>query len=589
LPRPAPVEWLCLIGGLFLVIHYSWLMDDAFVYYRYVDNLLYLGYGLVFNAGEYVEGFSSPLWTFVLIVCRATGLNYWIIIRLLGVASFIAFWALLVVLNRRLSPAQASVVNLPLCYLAFNYGVLCYFTSGLETPLIQVTAIAYALFVLSPRRLSLQVLLALSVILRHELAVPFMMCLAWAWVREKRFPWRLTLLGVLITASWMCFRIIYYADLFPNTFYLKDTSMFAQGWAYLQDTAGVYWLYPLLVVLILLTVVCVIWKPKAEGLSEKLSVASLQKKNKGGRRKKNKNQSTEQALSPSEGVNNFGTALNIPARLMMIGLALSITFYVIKIGGDARHYRYLAFPFCLCVSAFAGVVEHVWIRFSLRRILWVSMPIGLLVIVCSVSMYPEQLMRHPFFGKRGALCETFEEFHRVKTKHHQMVNKINDAWVHRHDPTLAQPPWGLGEGIELKQTYREFQAKSAVQPYVRVSSSAWCVSIYRAFHVRFVHCLGLTDPILSRTDMKAERPAHKHGLLPMAREMMKILRDNDKTPYPGMYRKAVEEHAAPSWIKDNLETIEVLERKMFNSHNPIENLRLAFTFPEKIKPPIQGE
>ncbi|HUU84231.1 MAG TPA: hypothetical protein VM243_12075, partial [Phycisphaerae bacterium] len=42
LPRPAPLEWLFLIVGLFLVIHYSWLLDDAFVYFRYVDNLLYL-------------------------------------------------------------------------------------------------------------------------------------------------------------------------------------------------------------------------------------------------------------------------------------------------------------------------------------------------------------------------------------------------------------------------------------------------------------------------------------------------------------------------------------------------------------------
>ena len=60
LRKPSPVEWCCLAGGLFLSIHYAWLLDDAFVYFRYIDNWLFLHFGLVFNKGEYVEGYSSP-------------------------------------------------------------------------------------------------------------------------------------------------------------------------------------------------------------------------------------------------------------------------------------------------------------------------------------------------------------------------------------------------------------------------------------------------------------------------------------------------------------------------------------------------
>ena len=37
------LEWLSLALGPWLVIRYAWLMDDAFVYFRYVDNLLFLG------------------------------------------------------------------------------------------------------------------------------------------------------------------------------------------------------------------------------------------------------------------------------------------------------------------------------------------------------------------------------------------------------------------------------------------------------------------------------------------------------------------------------------------------------------------
>ena len=253
---PTPIEWAILAGGLYLVIHYAWLMDDAYVYFRYADNLLFLKRGLVFNAGEYVEGFSSPLWMMLLIPLRATGLNYWLMTRIVGVLTFGAFWLLLVILNRRLSPPTRPIVNVPLCYLALNYGVLCYFTSGLETPLIQVSAVLYALFVLNPGSLVLQLLLALTPLLRHELAVPFAMCLVWAWVRRRKFPWGMTFAGVLITGAWEVFRVYYYADLFPNTFYLKDTSAYAQGLVYLQDTAGPYWLYPLLAGFVVLGLVC---------------------------------------------------------------------------------------------------------------------------------------------------------------------------------------------------------------------------------------------------------------------------------------------------------------------------------------------
>ena len=41
----------------------------------------------------------------------------------------------------------------------------------------------------------------------------------------------------------------------------------------------------------------------------------------------------------------------IGARLFMLALALPVLAYVVKIGGDPRHYRYLAFPVCLTLCA----------------------------------------------------------------------------------------------------------------------------------------------------------------------------------------------------------------------------------------------
>jgi hypothetical protein len=94
---------------------------------------------------------------------------------------------------------------------------------------------------------------------------------------------------------------------------------------------------------------------------------------------------------------------------------------------------------------------------------------------------------------------------------------------------------------------------------------------------------GLTDAILARTEMKSVRPAHKVGLWPLAEDIVSIHKASDLVGR-GMYRRAVEKGNSPKWVEKNLETIEVIERKIYNNHNFWENLKLAFTFPKRVKP-----
>ena len=53
------LPWLVLLAWLTSVAWF--LTDDAFISFRYVRNLLE-GHGLVFNPGEYVEGYTNFLW-----------------------------------------------------------------------------------------------------------------------------------------------------------------------------------------------------------------------------------------------------------------------------------------------------------------------------------------------------------------------------------------------------------------------------------------------------------------------------------------------------------------------------------------------
>lgn len=53
---------LCLIAGFSGVLWPAWLSDDAFISFRYAQNLA-AGHGLVYNLGERVEGYTNFLWT----------------------------------------------------------------------------------------------------------------------------------------------------------------------------------------------------------------------------------------------------------------------------------------------------------------------------------------------------------------------------------------------------------------------------------------------------------------------------------------------------------------------------------------------
>ena len=80
--------------------------------WRYVDNAVLWGHGLVLNQGEFVEGFSSPLWMLLLLALRdlAARLDiieyatFWNLQRAVAVACFGWFWWLCIGVNRSLTP-----------------------------------------------------------------------------------------------------------------------------------------------------------------------------------------------------------------------------------------------------------------------------------------------------------------------------------------------------------------------------------------------------------------------------------------------------------------------------------------------------
>jgi hypothetical protein len=512
------IEWSCLFLGLLLIFRYRWLIDDSFIYFRYIDNFLFLKIGLVYNQGEFVEGFSSPAWLILLSFFRMFHINFWMIVQIIGGLSFVLFWILLIKLNRKLCSGH-TIINFPLIFIASNYGVLCYFTSGLETPLVLILAITYALYILNPSSKLLQVMLAFSPLVRHELILPLIICFIWGWFREKRFPKLLFILTAIFVGSWEIFRIYYYADLFPNTFYLKNTVDIKQGLVYLHETLSTYHFYPIAIIFIVISL-----------------YLTFKKKDKDYKLKE---------------------------RLIIVLAALSVTLYVVKIGGDPRHYRFLAFPFCLAVCSFGGIIERLISNLKIYSKKKAFLFSGALYAIFFLS-YPPQLSIHPITLKES----------------HKMVNKINDASIHRHRPVLKYANWRKKVNIQKMLKYKELHPE-----YIHMDTleANRCVDIYTFFDKRVIHSLGLTDAFLARTEVQADRPAHKFGLIYLAQDIVYIY-DSAKIISKGMFRKAAEQGKAPQWILKNFKSIESIEKKIFNNHNFVENLWIALTFPKKIIP-----
>jgi arabinofuranosyltransferase len=113
-----------------LVLRTAWVMDDAYISFRSVDNFVH-GFGLRWNTFERVDAFTDPLWTLVLSVCAFVTREVYYTGLLLQIAFSVAAFIVIVMAMARTTAAAVvcSVV------LAFSKAFVDYSTSGLENPL----------------------------------------------------------------------------------------------------------------------------------------------------------------------------------------------------------------------------------------------------------------------------------------------------------------------------------------------------------------------------------------------------------------------------------------------------------------------
>jgi hypothetical protein len=224
---------LALLVSFSGMIWPSWLTDDAFISFRYAQNLV-AGNGLVYNVGERVEGYTNFLWTMLAALALWLGGDLVLLSYISGVVLGLALLLLAYWLARRLlGPGWGLVAAL---IVATSQSLLVYTArgSGLETGLFALLVLAGSACAIQPRfRGALGPLFALATLTRPEGALLMGLTLLYIWFignklsgdRSLALRIRATLPAlaayVLIVGPYFLWRMTYYGELLPNTFYAK--------------------------------------------------------------------------------------------------------------------------------------------------------------------------------------------------------------------------------------------------------------------------------------------------------------------------------------------------------------------------------
>jgi arabinofuranosyltransferase len=258
---PRPSRWrahafvpIVVVGFGALYYFNAYVCDDAFIAFRTVDNFV-RGDGLRWNPAERVQVFTSPLFTLLTALAYLPvydrsdipnpGRIYWLSILLSFVLSLSA---LLWIMHRsRSNPWRWPTLALLLASQAF----VTFTSSGLETPLTYLLlALFYTAFLRpeppdSPRDCFVLFLVAgLGVLNRLDTVLLYLPACAWLLARGWRrqgaavLPSIATALAPLLL--WLCFALVYFGFLLPNTYYPKvgiespRSVLYAMGLTYLS-------------------------------------------------------------------------------------------------------------------------------------------------------------------------------------------------------------------------------------------------------------------------------------------------------------------------------------------------------------------
>jgi hypothetical protein len=244
--------WIALIilAAMALFVYssltYDFTQDDAYISFRYAANFLD-GKGLVFNAGERVEGYTNFLWVMLMALFKGLfGIDYLSTSRFFGVLSgALVFYLLYLLLRSHIQQLHWVMYSALAIMLLSNQSLAYWSIASLETSAFACMALAALVAEYRKPQLT-PALLVIATLLRPEGAVVFGAILIDRIIAERKFPTFFFLMYLVPLLPFAVFKLAYYGSLLPNPYYAKSgvgLEYIASGleytWYFLR-TIGVY-------------------------------------------------------------------------------------------------------------------------------------------------------------------------------------------------------------------------------------------------------------------------------------------------------------------------------------------------------------
>ena len=198
---------LCLIVAIVGALSYAGchhLLDDALIYFRYMRNVVE-GFGLVYNPGEYVNGLTSPLYTYSLLLCsEVLGGHVILAAALLFAACMMGACAL----AERLTPYAGILLST----MVFFYTVI-----GMETALLLLLLMLSLTLLLADRTNWLPILLVALMLTRFEAGALIPVAAVYLYRRHKLPSAVAYLPAVALLCAYLLVNHHFYGHYLPNS------------------------------------------------------------------------------------------------------------------------------------------------------------------------------------------------------------------------------------------------------------------------------------------------------------------------------------------------------------------------------------
>ncbi len=236
-----------VIGGT----RYWWLGDDAMISMRYAQNLAN-GYGLVWNLGERVEGYTNFLWTLYMSLLHLLPIpisRISLVVLLSNVTIIIATLPIVTRLTYLLGGNDIAVIGSLIAFV-LSEDIAFWATDGFETALLSFFFLLSTYRVIRetgskrPNALTFFIIGVMSLVRADAIVLSALLyALALALNSNKKLVLIYSISSLAFFIAQEVFRIYYYKDFLPNTAFLKVTNWNGRlnaGLAYVMDFAKHY-------------------------------------------------------------------------------------------------------------------------------------------------------------------------------------------------------------------------------------------------------------------------------------------------------------------------------------------------------------